>query len=167
MRLRLATADYSFPLLEWGQTLRLARHIGLQGMDISLFAGRSHLDPDQILTDPPRSAAFVSTAVKTSDLEIADVFGQAGRLFDENAINDPDPAVRRKSSEYFYRILEFTARCNAGHLTLLPGVHFPQEPYEESLKRAANELAWRCEAAAKIGVTFSVEAHLGSIAPTP
>jgi sugar phosphate isomerase/epimerase len=167
MNLRLATADYSFPKLEWEQTLRLARDIGMQAMDIGLFAGRSHLDPDEVLSNPAEAAARVSTALRANDLDIADVFGQPGRVFEENAVNHPDPAIRRRAEEFFHRILEFAARCNAKHLTLLPGVHFAQETYEDSVKRCAEELAWRTTAAAKSGITFAVEAHIGSIVPTP
>src|SRR5204863_5604295 len=36
-----------------------------------------------------------------------------------------------------------------------------------SLKRCSEELAWRAEQARSVGVTYSVEAHLGSVAPTP
>src|SRR6266568_4735084 len=167
MNLRLATADYSFPKLGWEQTLRLARDIGMEAMDIGLFAGRSHLDPDEVLSNPAEAAARVSTALRANDLDIADVFGQPGRVFEENAVNHPDPAVRRRAEEFFHRILEFALRCNAKHLTLLPGVHFTQEPYEDSLKRCAEELGWRTATAAKLGITFSVEAHIGCITPTP
>jgi sugar phosphate isomerase/epimerase len=167
MNLRLATADYSFPKLEWEQTLRLARDIGMQAMDIGLFAGRSHLDPDEVLSNPAETAARVSTALRANGLDIADVFGQPGRVFEENAVNHPDPAVRRRAEEFFYRTLEFAARCNAKHLTLLPGVHFAHETYDDSVKRCAEELAWRTTAAAKSGIAFAVEAHIGSIVPTP
>jgi len=44
---------------------------------------------------------------------------------------------------------------------------FAQEPYEDSLKRCADELAWRTAAALELGITFSVEAHIGCITPTP
>jgi sugar phosphate isomerase/epimerase len=167
MDLKLATADYSFPLLEWEQTLRLAADIGMQGFDVALFAGRSHLNPDEVLADPSPAAARVSNAMQAHGLEIADVFGQPGKVFQENAPNDPDPSVRQRATEFFHRILEFTARANAKHLSILPGVHFPQESYSDSLKRCAEELAWRCEAAEKVGVCFAVEAHVGSILPTP
>jgi sugar phosphate isomerase/epimerase len=167
MALKLTAADYSFPLLGWEQTLRLARDIGMEGMDISLFENRSHLKPAEILADPSRSAARVSAALQANGLQLADIFGIPGTSFDQNAPNDPDPFVRRKSADYFYRILEFAARCNTLHLTLIPGIHFPQESYEDSLKRAAEELEWRAQAAEKVGVRFGIEAHLGSIVETP
>jgi sugar phosphate isomerase/epimerase len=41
------------------------------------------------------------------------------------------------------------------------------ETEAESCKRCRDELAWRCQTASAQGVTFSVEAHVGSIVPTP
>ena len=38
---------------------------------------------------------------------------------------------------------------------------------DDSLKRAAEELEWRAQAAERAGVQFAIEAHLGSIVPTP
>ena len=167
MTLKLATADYSFPKLKWEQTLRLARDLEMQALDVGLFAGRTHLEPADVLADTRQSAAKVCAALQANNLEIADVFGQPGRVFEENAVNHPDASVRKKAADFFHRILEFAVRCNARHVTLLPGVHFPTEEYEDSLKRCVDELAWRLDAAARMGVTFSVEAHVGSIASTP
>lgn len=167
MNLKLATGDYSFPSLEWKQALRLARDIGVEGVDIALFAGRSHLRPADVLRAPSSAAAQISTTVRQHDLEVAGIFGQPGTVFEENAMNHPDPAVRAKATEFFYRILEFTARCNASHLTLLPGVHFPAESHWDSLKRAGEELSWRTETAKKVGVVLCVEPHIGSLVPTP
>jgi sugar phosphate isomerase/epimerase len=74
---------------------------------------------------------------------------------------------RQKSAEYFHRILEFTVQCGGSHLTLLPGVHFLHEQKDDSLKRAAEELEWRSQAAEHSGIRLAIEAHLGSIVPTP
>jgi len=167
MTLRLATADYSFPKLEWEQTLRLARDINMQAMDLGIFAGRSHLRPDEIFSNVPRSATRVSDALRANGLAIADVFLQPGTVFEEYAVNHPEASVRRNAAEFFHRILEFALRCNAKHVTLLPGVHFPGETYEDSLKRCVDELSWRTEAAATLGITLGVEAHIGCITPTP
>src|SRR5579875_3633970 len=128
--LKLALSDYTFPKLEWEKVLRLARDLSVEAVDIGLFAGRSHLRPEDVLGHPAQAAARVAQALRTYVLEIA-------------------------------------VRCNARHLSLLPGIHFVEESYEDSLKRCADELAWRVEAAARVGVIFAVEMHLGSIAPTP
>jgi sugar phosphate isomerase/epimerase len=165
--LKLALSDYTFPKLEWEQSLRLARDIGVEAVDIGIFAGRSHLRPEDVLVHPCQSAARVVRAFENAGLQVADIFGQPSTAFQEKAINHPDAGERRKAADFFWRLLEFAVRCNAKHMTLLPGVHFEEEGYEDSLKRCVDELAWRIEAAAKVGVVFSVEMHLGSIATTP
>jgi len=164
---KLAACDYTFPKLQWEQTLVLARELGVEAMDVGLFAGRSHLDIPEVFADLPRAARRVNEAFNANGLRIADVFGQPGTVFEESAVNHPEPSVRQAATEFFYRLLEFTLRCNGGHMSLLPGVHFPNESEEVSLRRSADELAWRVDAAAKVGVTLSVEAHLGSIIPNP
>ncbi|MGH9403523.1 MAG: sugar phosphate isomerase/epimerase family protein [Terriglobia bacterium] len=165
--LKLALSDYTFPKLEWEQSLRLASDLGVEAVDLGIFAGRSHLRPEDVLVRPSQSAARVVRALASAGLQVADIFGQPSTAFQEKAVNHPDAGERRKATDFFWRLLEFVVRCNATHMTLLPGAHFEQESYEDSLKRCAEELAWRTESAAKVGVSFSVEMHLGSIAPTP
>jgi len=60
--LLLAATDFSYRMLEREQTLRLAHVIGMQGFDVSLFVGRSHLTPEEILSNPSKSAEGVSSA---------------------------------------------------------------------------------------------------------
>jgi sugar phosphate isomerase/epimerase len=165
--LKLAACDYTFPKLQWEQTLRMARELGVEAVDLALFAGRSHLDINEVFADLPRAARRVNEALNAHGLRIADAFGQPGKVFEDLAVNHPDATVRQGAAEFFFRLLEFALRCNGGHMSLLPGVHFPNESEEDSLKRSADELAWRVEAAAKVGVTLSVEPHLGSLVPTP
>jgi sugar phosphate isomerase/epimerase len=165
--LKLAISDYSFPKLEWDQALRLARDLGFGALDIGLFAGRSHLRPEDVFRHPSQSAARAVRALQAHELEIADVFGQPGTAFHEKALNHPEPAVRERAAEFYWRLLEFAARCNARHMTLLPGIHFKQESYDDSLRRSADELAWRIESAAKLGIVCSAELHLDSVASTP
>ena len=165
--MKLSLCDFTFPKLEWDQTLRLGRDLGVEAMDISLFEGRSHLEPQAVLASPAYWASRVTAAFRGHGLGISDVFGQAGRAAEENALNDPDKGVREKASQFFCRILEFTARCNCSHLTLLPGVRFEQEVYGDCFKRSAEELTWRVESARRMGVTLGIEPHLGSIASTP
>ena len=74
MNLKLAIGDYSFPKLELEQTLRLARDIGMQGMDIALFAGRSHLDSDEVLSDPDSMSLRLSTVHENSLLHLSHLF---------------------------------------------------------------------------------------------
>ncbi len=165
--MKLAACDYTFPKLPWEQTLRIARDLGVEAMDVALFAGRSHLDIQEVFSDLPHAARRVLEALRGNGLRIADVFGQPGTVFEENAVNHPEASVRAAAAEFFYRLLEFALRCNGSHISLLPGVHFAGESEADSFQRSVEELAWRVEAAAKVGVTLSVEPHIGSIAPTP
>jgi len=145
----------------------MARELGAEALDVALFAGRSHLDVNEVFSDLPRAARRVNEALNANGLRIADAFGQAGRATEENAINHPDASVRAVAAEFFYRLLEFALRCNGVHMTVLPGATFPGVSAEDSLKLSADELAWRVEAAAKVGVVLATEAHYGSIVPTP
>lgn len=165
--LKLSIPDYAFPKLEWEQALRLIRDLRIEAVDLGLFAGRSHLRPEMRLAQPAEAARKISAALRAHGLELADMFGQPGGNFEEQAVNHPGPEERSKAAEFFWRLLELATRSNSRHVTLLPGVHFNQETYDDSLKRAAEELAWRTEAAAKCGVVLAVEPHVGSVISTP
>ena len=45
MKLRLACADFTFPILPHDQVLQLIAMLGIKGVDIGLFEDRSHLRP--------------------------------------------------------------------------------------------------------------------------
>jgi sugar phosphate isomerase/epimerase len=166
MELRLACADYTFPLLPHEQVFKLIAMLGFRNIDIGLFEERSHLQPSHVLPHLATSAKELTQKVNDSGLEIADIFYQTPS-FMVMAANHPDPQERGKGRELFLRMLEFTLRCNAHHMMSLPGATWEGESYETSLKRSADELAWRAEHARQAGVVFSVEAHLDSIVPTP
>lgn len=165
--MRLSTCDFTFPKLTWEQSIRLGRDLGAEAIDVSLFKDRSHLDTDRVLAHPGEWAARVMAALRANGMGISDVYGQAGGAAEENALNDPDVPARRRASEFFQRILDFSVACGAPHLSLLPGVHFSREDHEDSLKRSAEELAWRVDAARKAGVILGIEPHLGSVCSTP
>lgn len=168
MTVKLAIADYSFPKLEWDQALRLISDLGMPAVDIGLFVGRSHLRPEDMFREPvAKAAARVTTALSAHNLQIADVFGQPGSLFQERAVNHPDKNERQEAADFFWRVLEFATRCNAKHISLLPGIHFQDEEYEASIQRCAQELRWRASAAAQMGIVLAVEPHVGSIIATP
>jgi sugar phosphate isomerase/epimerase len=166
MELKFACADFTFPLLPHEHVLDLIDMLGIAGVDIGIFGGRSHIRPDQVIRNIRTSARELSAKLYNRGLEFADIFLIPGD-FATLAPNHPDPTERGKSRELFQRILEFTARCNAPHMTGLPGIPWEKELADDCLKRSAEELAWRVGQAKQVGVTFSVEAHIGSVAPTP
>jgi sugar phosphate isomerase/epimerase len=166
MELKLACADFTFPLLPQDQAFKLIALLGFRGIDIGLFEERSQLQPGHVIPNLAASAKALSQKVSDCGLEIADIFFQAS-TFQSMAANHPDPNERKKGRELFMRMLEFTLRCNIPHMTGLPGVEWEGEPFEVSLQRCADELAWRVEQARQVGAVYSVEAHVGSVVPTP
>jgi sugar phosphate isomerase/epimerase len=84
------------------------------------------------------------------------------------AINQPDPRRRRKARDTFLRTLDYADRLGSPHVTTLPGVYFESEEAQaDSWKRSQEELTWRADQAKRAGMIFSIEAHVGSLAPSP
>jgi sugar phosphate isomerase/epimerase len=164
---KLASADFTFPLLPHDKALDLIALLEFDGADIGLFEGRSHLWPSRVFEDVRASARELGGKLRDRGLEPADIFLQTAPDFASLAPNHPDPDRRRKARDWFARTVEFAAECGSRHVSALPGVTFEEEDEAASWSRCCDELAWRCETARDQGITFSVEAHVGSIAPTP
>jgi sugar phosphate isomerase/epimerase len=167
MNLKLACADFAFPLLTHEQSLRLISMLGFRGVDIGLFDGRSHLWPSREFQDTERNASALKRMADGLNLRIADVFLQTAPDFRPYAINHPDDAPRQMARDWFSKTLEYAAGCSCRHVTILPGVNFEEEQPEQSFARAVDELTWRAERARSFGITLGTEAHVGSLAPEP
>ena len=167
MQLKLACADFSFPLLEHDRVLDLIAMLGFDGVDIGLFEERSHLWPSRAFKKLEQTAHELSAKLADRDLRAADIFLQTAADFVSLAPNHPETKPRRKARDLFLQTLDFAAACRSDHVSALPGVHFADEPRAASLARACDELAWRAEQARNRNIVFSVEAHVCSIAPKP
>ena len=168
MNIKLSCADYTFPLLEHEHVLDLIAMLGVQGVDIGLFGGRSHIRPENVIENIKMAARELSEKVATRGLEIATIFLIPKNLdFLSLATNNPNAGQRRQARDLFQRILEFTVRCNATHLSAGAGVHWEGESFDVSFGRDAEELAWRVEKATELGVTFAIEPHANSLTSTP
>jgi sugar phosphate isomerase/epimerase len=167
MKLKLACADFTFPLLDHDRALDLIALLEFRAVDIGLFEGRSHLWPSRVFKNVDKSARGLTRKLQDRGLGAADIFLQTAPDFVSLAPNHPDPKRRRKARDLFLRALDFAAACGSRHVSALPGVRFADEPLGASFDRCSHELAWRCEQAASRQLVFSVEAHVGSIVPTP
>lgn len=168
MSWKLACADFTFPLLSHTASINLIGMMGFDGIDIGLFESRSHLWPSREFENVDRSAQTLKAKIDAAGLAVADVFLQCEADFVPFAINQPDAAARERARDWFTKSLEYAAVLDCRHLTSLPGVAFEdEEPFETSWQRMIDELNWRLEQAAKFDITFSVECHVGSIAPSP
>ena len=168
MDLKLACADFTFPLLPHDRVLDLIAALEMDGVDVGLFEGRSHLWPSREFADLDASARSLSRKLGDRGLKPADVFLQMDPDFVPFAINHPEPARRQKARDWFERTLDYAAALGSPHGTTLPGVYFDErEPKPDSWARSQAELAWRVERANAREIVFSVEAHVGSLAPDP
>jgi sugar phosphate isomerase/epimerase len=167
MNLKLACADFTFPLLPHDRVLDLIAVLGFEGVDIGLFEGRSHLWPSRVFPTLRESARELARKLGDRGLKLADLYLQTAPDFVSLAPNHPDAARRARARDLFSRTLEFAAECGGRHVSALPGVRFDEETAEDSLNRCRDELAWRCAKAGIQGITFGVEAHVGSIVPSP
>ena len=167
MNFKFACSDATFPLLSHEKALRLIALLDFEGVDIGLFEERSKLQPSQAFMDPQKNGRMLYQQAADNGLKIADVFYQAALDFTLKAVNHPDVAIRRQERENFLKTLDYANAAQSYHVTCLPGVHYEQESDRDSLQRASEELAWRAEEAQGAGLSFGVEAHIGSIVQTP
>jgi sugar phosphate isomerase/epimerase len=165
---KLASADFTFPLLEHDKVLDLIAALELDGIDIGLFEGRSHLWPSREFENVTRSADTLRAKLSDRGLAPADVFLQLDPDFVPYAINQPDAKRRKAARDQFLRTLEYASRLGSPHVTTLPGVYFDgMEAAADSWQRSQDELTWRVDQAQQHNIIFSVEAHVGSLAPHP
>ena len=167
MNVKLACSDATLPLLTHDRVLDLVRLLEIEAIDLGLFEGRSQLQPSHVFANTQKHAHEYNRQLQDRGLALADVFLQMDTDFSAWAINHPDGSRREKARDWFRHALDFAEQCSCPHVTTLPGVTFDNEGSTEGWGRAEAELSWRCEEAARRGIVFSAEAHVGSLAPTP
>jgi sugar phosphate isomerase/epimerase len=167
MKLNLSCADFSFALLSHDAAVRVISLLGLRGVDIGLFAGRSHLRPEKELNRPEKNGGTLRRRLKQDGLVASDIFLQVHENFADFAVNHPEVKRREFARKQFLKTLDYAAAAGSDHVSILPGVVFPNESRTTSLARAAEELAWRVEQAASFKIAVGVEPHVGSIVDAP
>ena len=168
MAMRLSMGDTVFPLASDELCLDIAKALGFDGVDLFAIPEMSRLKPDQILSDPPAVAETVRDRFESRGLAVSDFFPHPGGGFaNPLAPNTPDPDGRKRSREWFEAMVDFAKQIDAPGMTIMPGVNWPDESSETSLERAGEELAWRTETAAAVGIPLSIEPHIESVVSTP
>src|SRR5262245_19616521 len=147
MKLKLACADFTFPLLPHDKVLDLIAMLDFDGVDIGLFEGRSHLWPSKEFASPAKSGKHLGKNLADRGLRCADVFLQMDPSFVPYAINHPEAARRARARDWFLKTLDYASASGTKHVTTLPGVLFKEEKPANSWKRSFEELAWRVEQA--------------------
>ena len=161
--IRFSCADFTFPVLAHDKVLALLALMDFELVDIGLFTDRSHLQPADQLDAPEKKGTALRERAGLHGLKISDVFLQSSLDFREFAINHTDPRVRASERDRFKRLVDYAAAAGSGHVTGLPGV----QSGEASDAICADEMAWRCELSEKVGITYAVEPHFGSIMQEP
>lgn len=165
--MKLACADFAWPLLPHARVLQLIRLLDIEAVDLALFGNRSHLRPEHVRSDIPFWAGVAQERLAQSGLELADFFFQPWDDFATMAPNHPDERQREEAAALFRDMLELARRLHAPGITMLPGARFGDEPWDDAIRRASDALAWRVEEAARVGLRLSVEGHVGSVVDTP
>ncbi len=163
----LSCADFTFPLLKHEDSCRLISMLGVQGVDIGFFSGRSHLRPEDVQGRESEEGARLKARLGDLGLAASDVFLQTGVTHDQRAANHPEKSEREAGFEMFRRAVDFALAAGSKHLSGLPGVSFEGIADGDSLKLAAEESSRRAALAAEADLGYSVEPHVGSIVPTP
>ena len=167
MRLKLACADFTYPILPHQQALQVIAMLGLKGVDIGLFEDRSHLQPSSEFKNVRGSARKLRKKLEDNGLVAADLFLQLALDYQSRAINNPSTAIRHRAREAFRQVLDYAAECKGRHVTILPGAFFDGVGAREATALSADEMAWRVERARAYKITLAFEPHIGSLANTP
>jgi sugar phosphate isomerase/epimerase len=161
--IRFSCSDYTFPLLPRAQRFALLRLLGFKYVDIGLFERSEDLRPSQLLASPSAFTKELRADLTRSNLQVSDVFLQIGEDPPLCAANDPSSSVRSSNRKIFQQALGLCASLGCTHLAGLPGVWHKQATKAADLALAAKEARWRQRQAADAGVSYSIEAHIGSI----
>ena len=161
--MRFSCSDYTFPLLDRRQRFAMLKLLGFTHVDVGLFERTPDLSPTRLLARPRLFIARLQKDLDSAGLQVADIFLQTGLDPAMRSANDPSPEVRMHNRRLFLRTLELCAALGCRHLTGLPGVLHRSVDRAADFALAAEEAAWRQSTAAQAGITFAIEAHLGSI----
>jgi len=165
--MRLACADFTFPLLSHDRALALICLLDVEGLDLGLFGNRSHVRPEMVRGDLPMWAGILKERIDRAGLALADFFFQPWTDFTVMAVNHPDPTQQDEARAIFRDMLELARRLEAPGMTMLPGARFGEESWDAAIRRSAEGLKGRVEAAARHGLSLSIEGHIGSCVDTP
>jgi sugar phosphate isomerase/epimerase len=157
MTIKLGCADFTWPLLAHEHVVELIKMLGFQGIDLGVFAGRSHIRPEVIRQDIPMWSGIIRERLDRAGLEVADVFLAPSLELAEFAVNSPDAHDQEESRAIFLDVLDFARRIGAPGITMNSGVVFDGDSPESSLRHSAEGLKWRVEQAARHGIQIRVE----------
>lgn len=160
---RISCSEYSFPAVPTQDArIGIVRLLGFELVDIALFLA----DGAELASDPEAIAASLRASLTEHGLATEDVFLAVGGTVEEIAPNQRDRSLRERGRREFVAGARVAAELGAPGITILPGVTWAEDP-DAAWATCIEELAWRVDEAAALGVELRIEAHAGSIAPVP
>lgn len=163
--MRVACANFSWPGLAPELVLDLVAGLGLDGVSLAFIGGVSAQRPEEIAARPEQSAELIAAALDARALALADVFLIPDSGLVERTVNHPDAAQAQAGELMFARFLRFAAGLGASGITILPGLVFAGESWEQAMRRSADRLKKRLRLAQEHGLRLSVEPHIVSTHP--
>jgi len=161
--IKFSCSDYTFPLLTPSQRFALLQLLGFKFVDIGLFERSEGLRPGQLMAEPRAFIKQLKGDLKSAGLQVADVFLQIGLDPSEFAANDSSSLIRARNRKTFLAALDLCSALGCTHMTGLPGVWHEGVDNAADLALAVNEAGWRQHVASGAGISYAVEAHVGSI----
>jgi sugar phosphate isomerase/epimerase len=160
---RISCSEYSFPAVP-GQHERIGivRSLGFELVDLALFLA----DGAELVADPAAVVSGLRASLASHGLTSEDLFLAIGATFDEIAPNQRDRDLRERGRLEFAAAARVASDLGIPGITILPGVTWAEDP-DTAWTVCVEELAWRVETAAALGVEVRIEAHAGSIVPVP
>ena len=149
--MKLACADFTWPLLPHEKVLDLIHALDIEGLDLGLLGNRSHVRPEVVRQDIPMWSGILKERIERAGLELADFYLQAWTDSQVMAVDNPDPKQRDDSRALFLDMLEVARRLDASGITTLPGVPFDGQSWQDAMALSAEELKWRVDQAGKFG----------------
>jgi sugar phosphate isomerase/epimerase len=163
--MRLACDDFGWPGLRPEFVFDLIREMGLEGVSLGFFGGATPRDPQLIATDPEGWGERIAGELAARDLEPVDAFFVPAADLAGAAVNHPDPAQVLEGEALFDAFLAFARRLGVPGVTVLPGLAFDGERWEDALGRSVEGLTRRVAKAGEAGLRLSVEPHIVSTSP--
>jgi len=167
--MRLTVSQYTFEAIPFEGTLAICHSMGFKGVVVAAFAdrGKDGLNPFEIAANPQKWADHLNALLDKYELECVDFFPQLSTSFRDRAVNNPDPAIRRKNIEDFRGLARFCKLTHTPGVTVLPGAFFLSATLEENLDLSAESLRQYIQIAGEEGVDVYFEPHMGSLCDEP
>lgn len=123
---------------------------------MAFIGGYTQRGPDTIARDPERWGELIASELSDRGLDV-DLMGMA--------VNHPTSDERQAGDRLFHAFLRFATLAGSSGITILPGLVFDGERWQDAFGRSRQALQSRVDLAGEAGLRLSVEPHIVSTSP--